>query len=149
MITMCLLVFWGMITILAFGVSAVEYVSDKRKEYTDSDYDYRSKSTNTVAAILVFSIVSAVFFILAAILFMYFLLILSVEKPLLDKLLTAISCWPFISLALIILAMELEIKSAARPKLKNYGTAMIVLSIASVIAYCLFYGGVLYFALNH
>jgi heme A synthase len=145
MALMSIYILWGSITGIAFVWSVREFVNRKKQESIDKS-DHKTDSISKV--IMLISVLSLILFMLAGILFMYFLLILALEEPLLSKLLNALSLWPVIFIALVIFTIELDIKSIVKPTLKKIRTIMIAITAMSIILYYCFYGAVLYFALR-
>lgn len=136
---------WGSLTVVGLVLSLLKVIDDKRKARENADENLKishlSRYTITVLGI---SSISAILFVIAGILFLYFLLMFTVEKPLLSNLLSIISLWPMVSACLLVFSIHEKIKAIVQPKLKTKSTIMIAVTIISIVLYYCFYGVVLY-----
>lgn len=136
---------WGSLTVVGLVLSLLKVIDDKRKARENADENLKishlSRYTITVLGI---SSISAILFVIAGILFLYFLLMFTEEEPLLSNLLSIISLWPMVSACLLVFSIHEKIKAIVQPKLKTKSTIMIAVTIISIVLYYCFYGVVLY-----
>lgn len=134
---------WGIITAVGVVFSLLKIIDDKRKSQENTDRNLKKRYSDGYV-ILVISIISAIIFVIAGILFLYFLLAFTKEEPSLSNLLSVISLWPMASACLLVLSVYEKIKAIVQSKLQTKSTIMIAVTIASIVLYYCFYGVVLY-----
>lgn len=139
-------ILWGSISYSLFIWSTTKFIDSQKKNSIYKNNDNKTISPNNI--IMVISVISLILFILTGILFMYFLLIFAVEKPLLNKLLSTLSLWPVFSGILIIFTIDLNIRAIAKTKFKKLKTLMTIVTVISIISYYCFYGITLSFVLK-
>lgn len=134
---------WGSITAVGLVLSLLKFIDDKRKAQENTDRNLKKSYLNGYI-ILIISTISAILFVIAGILFLYFLLAFTKEEPSLSNLLSVISLWPMASACLLVLSVHEKIKAIVQPKLQTKSTIMIAVTITSIVLYYCFYGVVLY-----
>lgn len=134
---------WGSITAIGLVFSLLKIIDDKRKSQENTDRNLK-KSYSNGYIILGISTISAILFVIAGILFLYFLLVFTKEEPSLSNLLSVISLWPMVSACLLVFSIHEKIKAIVQPKLQTKSTIMIAVTITSIVLYYCFYGVILY-----
>lgn len=136
---------WGSLTVVGLVLSLLKVIDNRRKACENADENLKISSlSGYTITILGISSISAILFVIAGILFLYFLLMFTEEEPLLSNLLSIISLWPMVSACLLVFSIHEKIKAFVQPKLKTKSTIMIAVTIISIVLYYCFYGVVLY-----